>query len=401
MFKKKLCIIMVLCVIMSVANATACNKNNAVNTDNTSQAKDFPEPLLTSEIFADDSLFELDSETKVENLHYESLAPGKVVKTADFNGICMEKIIKTKTSSFQEDVKSAHPRIFQLFCEFDQSHPEVFWLNGKTKTITITVKNNGAETAYVFFILVDSDGFSVRSPAWQTKGSVAEGIQRRETAIAKILSQIPEGNPAEQITAINRLLIEQNAYNGGDLSTLSNEPHESLSALEGSVGESGPVCDGYSRAFKVLCDRLNIPCVLVSGQAKDSAEDPGTFHMWDAVQVDGQWYYVDVTWNDPKYGSSEKSVSGYETERYLLVGSETKIKGMTFAASHVLSESPTKNATIGSGLEMSSAAFLSNSDSERQKDLERESFFSMPRPYHITKIVNKFEKSRKRTTLFC
>lgn len=52
------------------------------------------------------------------------------------------------------------------------------------------------------------------------------------------------------------------------------------------------VCEGYARAFKMLCDAANIPCALISG-------DGGGAHMWNAVQMnDGNWYGVDVTWDD-------------------------------------------------------------------------------------------------------
>lgn len=53
------------------------------------------------------------------------------------------------------------------------------------------------------------------------------------------------------------------------------------------------VCEGYARAFKMLCDAANIPCALISGKGN------GGPHMWNAVQMDGEkWYAVDVTWDD-------------------------------------------------------------------------------------------------------
>ena len=58
------------------------------------------------------------------------------------------------------------------------------------------------------------------------------------------------------------------------------------------IGDGGVVCEGYAKAFKVLCDRMAIPCVLVSG-------DAGGAHMWNYVQMDdGKWYLIDATWDD-------------------------------------------------------------------------------------------------------
>lgn len=52
------------------------------------------------------------------------------------------------------------------------------------------------------------------------------------------------------------------------------------------------VCEGYSEAFKMLCDRAGIPCIVVVG-------DAGEPHAWNYVKMeDGNWYAVDVTWDD-------------------------------------------------------------------------------------------------------
>ena len=53
------------------------------------------------------------------------------------------------------------------------------------------------------------------------------------------------------------------------------------------------VCDGYSRAFKLLMDMLDIECDIVTGWAD------GERHAWNRVKLDGDYYLVDVTWNDP------------------------------------------------------------------------------------------------------
>lgn len=69
----------------------------------------------------------------------------------------------------------------------------------------------------------------------------------------------------------------------------------SSSAL-GALVEPGVVCEGYSEAFKLICDRLDIPCVCVFGNLD---EEENSAHMWNYVQMeDGKWYGIDVTWDD-------------------------------------------------------------------------------------------------------
>ena len=62
--------------------------------------------------------------------------------------------------------------------------------------------------------------------------------------------------------------------------------------VDGPVVYKKSVCEGYSKAFQYLCQSVGIECVCVSGTA-------GGPHMWNMVKVDGKWYQIDVTWDDP------------------------------------------------------------------------------------------------------
>jgi len=46
-------------------------------------------------------------------------------------------------------------------------------------------------------------------------------------------------------------------------------------------------CNGYTRMFQGLCSAAGLTCeVIVDGN-----------HAWNRVVIDGQWRYVDITWN--------------------------------------------------------------------------------------------------------
>lgn len=51
------------------------------------------------------------------------------------------------------------------------------------------------------------------------------------------------------------------------------------------------VCSGYAALYQELLLRCGIPCLQVESDPMD--------HVWNLVQLDGQWYHVDVTWDDP------------------------------------------------------------------------------------------------------
>lgn len=42
-------------------------------------------------------------------------------------------------------------------------------------------------------------------------------------------------------------------------------------------------------------DLLGIECISVEGRSHSSREE----HAWNMVRLDGEWYCVDVTWDDP------------------------------------------------------------------------------------------------------
>lgn len=294
---------------------------------------------------------------------YAKLKEGDAVKASTFNGIFITSI--PRDDRYDEAKKEAVAYVSTVFQAFDRDHPEVFWLTGKCKMRIPTVRQaDGVQRAYFFLVLAEED-YTMRSPAWTEPGAVEQGIQRRDKAVTEILAAVTAATPAEQVRQLNRWLTEHNQYNTTpDLTTIGNEPHECLAALEGRIDRDGPVCDGYSRAFKVLCDKLDIPCVLENGYAKTGPESEGTFHMWNAVKIDGQWYGVDVTWNDPTVKGFVGAKSGKENEQFLLVGLNTMVRGLAFGVSHpVLNKAAINGVAFNNGPSLNPVALSAMPDS--------------------------------------
>jgi transglutaminase-like putative cysteine protease len=64
----------------------------------------------------------------------------------------------------------------------------------------------------------------------------------------------------------------------------------------GALLSGRAVCEGYSRAAKILCELAGLECYYVVGTCDSSAVNEG--HAWNLVNIDGEWYHLDVTWND-------------------------------------------------------------------------------------------------------
>lgn len=56
------------------------------------------------------------------------------------------------------------------------------------------------------------------------------------------------------------------------------------------------VCAGYTRAFQYLMQQLGIPCYYCRGYS-------GENHAWNIVELYGDYYNVDLTWDDAKPGN--------------------------------------------------------------------------------------------------
>ena len=56
------------------------------------------------------------------------------------------------------------------------------------------------------------------------------------------------------------------------------------------------VCSGYAYAFQYLAQSMGFDCIYVSGLGYRG--DTSSLHAWNMVKLDGEWYNVDVTWDD-------------------------------------------------------------------------------------------------------
>ena len=102
----------------------------------------------------------------------------------------------------------------------------------------------------------------------------------------------------EKELAINDYLvynIEYDPYALQDKPGLIYEPD--CDNPYGALVKGYGICLGYATSFQLLMDMVGIRCITVRGYSKEHQED----HAWNEVELDGQWYCVDVTWNDPLF----------------------------------------------------------------------------------------------------
>ena len=152
-------------------------------------------------------------------------------------------------------------------------HPEVFWLD--------------VESGYKYYEYDNSLGVELK---YSQSGDELEHEKKElDEVVERVASAAPDNATDYDIELyLNDYLTKECSYN-----TDVPMKHTSYGALVNGTA----VCDGYSHAFQLLCRRLGITCTVVEGTSdfNDDAEDG---HMWNCIQLGGDWYHVDVTWND-------------------------------------------------------------------------------------------------------
>lgn len=212
-------------------------------------------------------------------------------------------LTRAQASSFMDSTTRAVSAL-------NYDHPEIFWLSDWQ---TSAWRDGTGYTITLNFNFSDN---------WTSYGSrsISEDVAATSSRVSALASQARSAGASwyDQLGYVHDWLTHNNLYNDYAASLAAfigdSTPWVALSALDTSLS---PVCEGYARAFKLVCDELGVPCVLACGQD----------HMWNCVQMeDGQWYAVDATYDDPVYSINgvpqNKLESGGENRKYFLVGRE-------------------------------------------------------------------------------
>ena len=131
---------------------------------------------------------------------------------------------------------------------------------------------------------------------WVTyNGADQEYLARSRAATAQALEAIdqcvqPGMSDYEIAKALHDYVVLNTAYGPiqGDGALLSTYPEGYFSLVNGQ-GQ----CMDYAGAYQVLMDLAGIPCETVFG------DSTAGYHAWNIIQLDGEWYHVDTTWDDP------------------------------------------------------------------------------------------------------
>lgn len=75
--------------------------------------------------------------------------------------------------------------------------------------------------------------------------------------------------------------------------------------LEGVFVTGNSVCDGFAKAYALLCNMEDIDCIRIVGTVN------GGGHAWNKVKLGDKWYVVDITWTETTMGEEELLFHSY------------------------------------------------------------------------------------------
>ena len=221
---------------------------------------------------------------------------------------------------------------------FQYDYPDCFFVDWDELSIRVTQDTSGA--LHAFLGAGRSDTYLLKgmnknrtSKANGGKGTGIEGaITEYEALITEVVNKIKAD--ASDITDETEKMVKmagdahdyvtQHMSYKHEWETIAPDPTESNMRSTSRTSYDGlkygeGVCEAYTRTFKAICDRLDIPCICVYGlySPKSTINEP---HIWNYLLIGGKWYGVDVTHDDPTVLNGMFEHNTNENRDYFLVG---------------------------------------------------------------------------------
>ena len=167
-------------------------------------------------------------------------------------------------------------------------NPELFYIDITKMYLLTNITTKLFSTTYK--VTISGNGESYLDEAFTSTEEVEKAIAQVEEIKEKVLIEANMGSVEDKVRLVHDYLIDTIDYDLNAGSTVYD--------IYGALVNRRVVCEGYAKAFKYILDDLGIPCIIVCGTGTNSSGETES-HAWNYVQLDGNWYAVDVTWDDP------------------------------------------------------------------------------------------------------
>lgn len=192
-------------------------------------------------------------------------------------------------------------------------NPDIFYLDATSMYINIEKITKITGTTYNVYINNGSK-VSYLAEGFNSKQEVEAYEAQIESVKQYILSMVEGKNDYDKIKIVHDYLIDTIEYD----STISEN---NIYNIYGALVSRKCVCEGYAKAFQYLMNEIGIENVIVIGTGTNSNNQTEN-HAWNYVKLNGKWYAIDTTWDDPIIIGNGR-VSDESRYKYFLKGSRT------------------------------------------------------------------------------
>lgn len=170
----------------------------------------------------------------------------------------------TVTNALSQEVFNRYPEIFN---QTDCQHLHYYY------------KESGIAAFIEFNYLVPKEEFDARKSFYFSE-------------VKRIIATMPEGlSDLEKAVYINEYLTANYVYDGRVYAETEEEKGKEIHDAYGFLYNKTGVCQAYALVFLGFMRELGIECRYASS-------DTGN-HAWNIVKIDGEYYHLDCTHNDP------------------------------------------------------------------------------------------------------
>lgn len=157
-------------------------------------------------------------------------------------------------------------------------HPEIFYVTGYS--LTKYTKND------------EIDSITFTGKYIYDEDEAEDFMEVVERVAADCISKCPGNDEYAKVKYVYEWLIERCDY------VLDAENNQNILSV---FVTDKTVCQGYAKAAQYLLNKMGVFCILCEGEAMGSEA-----HVWNIVRIDGEYYYLDVTWGDATYTFNEQ-----------------------------------------------------------------------------------------------
>lgn len=274
-------------------DGTYSDEKNAFDTTEVSDDSQISEQDLVEEVMDTSEILQFGGLPK-EDIQDEDVASVASVSQAQ-----MEKKIVASLSSFKHtiDVRGwglTTGNVAAVVGKIVNAHPELVYV---------------AKYGYMRNIYTGQ----VTSLKITYKPNAATEKKQLAAAIAKVNRQVKTSGmkPAEIVLAYHEYITSTIEYDTSDLASYNQVTgRDHMYDMYGVLVKKKAVCQGYAETMWYFLRKAGVPCGIATSTYIN--------HAWNVVCIDGKWYHVDATWDDPV-----PNLPGQSFHKYFLISMGT------------------------------------------------------------------------------